>query len=89
MACLSLAFSALQHAPIHRRSKPNGAIEGPSKMILNSQMGVYSYFGQGAPAPHFAPPREAEATVKKIFLGTWIWVFLLKMVKMAVPAKFH
>ena len=35
---------------------------------------------EGAPPP-FCPPREA--TVKKIFLGTWIFlIFLLKMVKM-------
>ena len=47
-------------------------------------MGGYSYFGR-SPRPPFCPPRGAEATVKKIFLGTWIWIFLLKMVKMAVP----
>ena len=64
MACRNLAFSALQHAPIHRRSKPNGAIEGPSKIILSSKMGGYSYFGR-SPRPPFCPPRGAEATVKK------------------------
>ena len=57
MACRNLAFSALQHAPIHRRSKPNGAIEGPSKIILSSKMGGCSYFGRG-PRPPFCPPQR-------------------------------
>ena len=42
-------------------------------MILSSKMGACSYFGRSSPP--FCPPREA--TVKKIFLGTWI--FLLRL----------
>ena len=49
MTCRNLASSALQHAPIHRRSKPNGAIGGSSQMTLSSKMGGYSYFAR---SPH-------------------------------------
>ena len=64
MTCRNLASSALQHAPIHRRSKPNGAIGGSSQMTLSSKW-VATAILEGSPRPPFCPPRGAEATVKK------------------------